>query len=117
VLTEEQDRRPWQRHDGAATVVASRPPSRGCDGKGAASCSWPSGQAQHGSDVGVADCHLTDTAMKSHHKHPGARAEAPARLARADRAARARSTKRSSAAMAAIGGKDDEFPRSGGSTW
>jgi hypothetical protein len=98
-----------------ATVVVARPPSRGCNGKGAASCSWPSGRAQHGDDVGVADCHPTDTAAKSHCKHPGARAEAPARLAGADQAARARSTGRSSAAMAAIGDKDDESPWSGGS--
>jgi hypothetical protein len=115
VLTEEQGRRPWRRHDGAAAVVAARPPSRGCDGKGAASCSWPSGRAQHGDDVGVADCHPTDAAAKSHRKHPGARAEAPVRPAGADRAARARSTERSSAAMAAIGGEDDKSPRSGGS--
>jgi hypothetical protein len=115
VLTEEQDRRPWWQHDGAAMVVAARPPSRGCDGKGAASCSWPSGRAQHGSDVGVADCHPTDMAMKSHRKHPRARAEAPVRPAGADRAARARSTEWSLAAMAAIGGEDDESRRSGGS--
>jgi hypothetical protein len=50
-----------------------------------------------------------------HHKHRGARAEAPARLAGVDQAAGARSTGRSSAAMAAIGGEDDESPRSEGS--
>jgi hypothetical protein len=96
-------------------VVAARPPSRGCDGKGAASCSRPSGRAQHGGDVGVAGCHPTNAATNSHRKHPGARAEAPARPAKADQAARARSTERSSAAMAMIGGVDDESPRLGGS--
>jgi hypothetical protein len=50
-----------------------------------------------------------------HRKHRGARAEAPAWLAGVGQATRARSTGRSSAAMAAIGGKDDETPRSGGS--
>jgi hypothetical protein len=49
-----------------------------------------------------------------HRKHPGARAEAPTRLARADQAAGARSTGRSSTAMAAIGAEDDESPRSEG---
>jgi hypothetical protein len=34
VLTEEQGRGPWRRHVGVATVVAGRPPSRGCDSKG-----------------------------------------------------------------------------------
>jgi hypothetical protein len=115
VLIEEQGKRPWRRHDGTATVVAARPPSRGCDSKGAASCSWPSGRAQHGGDVGVADCHPTDAATESHRKHRGARAETPARLTRVDQAARARSTGRSSAAIATIGGEDDETPRSGGS--
>jgi hypothetical protein len=52
---------------------------------------------------------------EGHRKHPGARAEAPTRLARADQAIGARSTGRSSAAMAAIGGEDDEIPWSGGS--
>jgi hypothetical protein len=33
-LTEERGRGPWRRRIGAATVVAGRPPSRGCDGKG-----------------------------------------------------------------------------------
>jgi hypothetical protein len=100
-----------------ATVVVARPPSRGCNGKGAASCSWPSGRAQHGDNVGVADCHPIDAAAKSHRKHLGARAEAPARLAGADQAARARSTGRSSAVMAAIGDEDDKSPWSGGSAW
>jgi hypothetical protein len=57
-----------------------------------------------------------DEAVKSHHKHRGARAEAPVRPAGADRAARARSTGRSSAAMAMLGGEVDKTPRSGGST-
>jgi hypothetical protein len=93
-LTEERDRGPWRRHVGAATVVAGRPPSRGCNGKGVASCSRPSGRAQH----------------------QEARAKAPARPAGADQAVRARSTGRSSEAMAMIGGKVDESPWSEGST-
>jgi hypothetical protein len=97
-----------------ATVVVARPPSRGCDGEGAASCSRPSGRAQHGGDVGVADSHPTNAAMRGHRKHPGARAEALTRLAGANQAAGARSTGRSSATMAAIGGEDDESPRSEG---
>jgi hypothetical protein len=74
--------------------------------------------AEHitGGDVGVAGCRPTDEAMKSHRKHREARAEAPTGPARADQAARERSTGRSSAAMAAIGGEVDESPRSGGST-
>jgi hypothetical protein len=114
VLTEEQGQRPWWRHDGVATVLAARPPSRGCDGERAASCSRPSGRAQHGSDVGVADGHPTDVATRGHHNHPGARTRALARLAGADQAVGARSTGRSSAAMAGIGGEDDESPRSEG---
>jgi hypothetical protein len=69
-----------------------------------------------GGDVGVAGCHLTDEATKGHHKHREARAEAPARPAGADHVARARSTRRSSEAMATIGGEIDESPRSEGST-
>jgi hypothetical protein len=69
-----------------------------------------------GGDVGVAGCRPTNEAMKSHRKHREARAEAPARPARADQATRARSTGRSSAAMATIGGEVDESPRLGGST-
>jgi hypothetical protein len=74
--------------------------------------------AEHstGGDVGVAGCRPTDAATKSHRKHQGARAEVPARLAGADQAARARSTERSSAAMATLGGEVDESPRSGGNT-
>jgi hypothetical protein len=67
-------------------------------------------------DVGVAGCHPTDKAAKNHHKHREAGAEAPARPAGADQATRARSTGRSSEAMATIGGEVDESPRSGGST-
>jgi hypothetical protein len=94
--------------------VAERPPSRGCDGKGGGIVL----AAEHstGGDIGVAGCRPTDEVTKSHHKHRGARVEAPARPAVADQAARARSTGRSSAAMAMIGGEVDESPRSGGST-
>jgi hypothetical protein len=46
-LTEDRGRGPWRRRVGAATVVAGRPPSKGCDSKGAASCSRPSDRAQH----------------------------------------------------------------------
>jgi hypothetical protein len=69
-----------------------------------------------GGDVGVIACRPTDEATKGHRKHRGARAEAPVRPAGADQAARARSTRRSSEAMATIGGEVDESPRSGGST-
>jgi hypothetical protein len=69
-----------------------------------------------GGDVGVAGCRPTDEATKSHRKHREARAEAPARPAGADQAARARSPGRSSAAMESIGGEVDKSPRSGGST-
>jgi hypothetical protein len=74
--------------------------------------------AEHrtGGDVGVAGCHPTDAATKSHRKHRGARAKASAKRAGADQAARARSTERSSAAMATLGGEVDESLRSGGST-
>jgi hypothetical protein len=74
--------------------------------------------AEHstGGDVGVAGCCPTDEVMKGHRKHRGARAEAPAEPAGADQAARARSTERSSAVMATLGGEVDESPRSGGST-
>jgi hypothetical protein len=74
--------------------------------------------AEHstGCDVGVVGCCPIDEATKSHHKHRGARAEAPARPAGADQAARARSTGRSSAVMAMIGGEVNESPWSGGST-
>jgi hypothetical protein len=74
--------------------------------------------AEHstGGDVGVVGCRPTDEATKSHRKHRGARAEAPARPAGANQAARARSTGRSLAAMAMIGGEVDESPWSGGST-
>jgi hypothetical protein len=65
---------------------------------------------------GLQGCRPADEAVKSHRKHQGARAEAPARPAGADQDARARSTGRSSAAMATIGGEDDESPWSGGST-
>jgi hypothetical protein len=55
----------WRRSHGCG-VVAARPPSRSRDGKGAASCSWLSGRAQHGGNVRVVGCHPTNTAMKSH---------------------------------------------------
>jgi hypothetical protein len=69
-----------------------------------------------GGDVEVAGCRPTDEATKSHRKHREARAEALAGPAGADQAARARSTRRSSAAMATIGGEVDESPPSEGST-
>jgi hypothetical protein len=65
---------------------------------------------------GLQGCRPTDEAVKSHCKRRGARAEAPARPAGADQAARAKSTGRSSAAMATLGGEVNESPRSGGST-
>jgi hypothetical protein len=69
-----------------------------------------------GGDIGVAGCHPTNEVTKGHRKHREARAEAPARPAGADQAARARSTGRSSEAMATIGGEIDESPWSEGST-
>jgi hypothetical protein len=69
-----------------------------------------------GGDVGVAGCRPTDEATEGHRKHREARAEAPSRPARADQEVRARSTGRSSTAMASIGGEVDESPWSGGST-
>jgi hypothetical protein len=115
VLTREQDWRPWRQHDGAATVVAARPPSRGCTGEGAASCSRPSGQAHHGGDVGVATAIQPTQRRGGHRKHRRARAGAPAKLAGVDQPHGRDLLGRSSTAMAAIGGEDDETPRSGGS--
>jgi hypothetical protein len=91
VLPEEQARRPGRRHDGAASVVAARPPSRSCTGEEAASCSRPSGQAQHGGDVGVAAAFQPTRRRGEHHKHRRARTGAPAKLAGVDQAAWARS--------------------------
>jgi hypothetical protein len=92
VLTEEHDGRPWRRHDGAATVVATRPPSRGYTGEGAASCSRPNGRAQHGGDVGVAVAIQPTRQRGRHRKHRRARAGAPAKLAGVDQPAWARYT-------------------------
>jgi hypothetical protein len=72
--------------------VAARPPSRGCTGERATSCSRPSGRAQHGGDVGVAAAIQPTRQRGEHRKHSGAWVEAPARLAGVDQAARARST-------------------------
>jgi hypothetical protein len=108
-LTEERDRGPWWRHVGTVTVVAGRPPSRGCDGKGGGivlRAERPS--TTPGGDVGVAGCRPTDEATKGHRKHREARAEAPARPAGADQAVRARSTGQSSEVKAMIGGEVDE---------
>jgi hypothetical protein len=96
-------------------VVAGRPPSRGCDGKGGGivlMAERPS--TAPGDDVGVVGSRPTDEATKGHYKHREARAEAPARPAGADQATRVRSTGRNSEAMATIGGEVDESPRSGG---
>jgi hypothetical protein len=115
-LIEERGRGQWRRHVGAATVVAGRPPSRGCDGKrGGIMLTAERPSTSLGGDVRVAGCRPIDEAMKGHRKHREARTEAPARPTGADQAARARSTGRSSAAMAMIGGEVDESPRSGGS--
>jgi hypothetical protein len=91
VLPEEQGRRPGRRHDGAASVVAARPPSRSCTGEEAASCSRPSGQALHGGNVGVAAAFQPTRRQGEHRKHRRARIGAPAKLARVDQAAWARS--------------------------
>jgi hypothetical protein len=52
--------------------------------------------------LGLQGCRLADEVVKSHCKHRGARVEAPARPAGVDQATRARSTERSSAAMASL---------------
>jgi hypothetical protein len=91
VLPEEQGRRPGRRHDGAATVVAARPPSRSCTGEEAASCSQLSGKHSRAATSGLqqpSNRHddKEDTASTR------ARAGAPAKLTRVDQAAWARST-------------------------
>jgi hypothetical protein len=69
-LTEEQARGPWRRHIGVATVVAGRPPSRGCDGKrGGIMLTAERPSTAPGGDVGVAGYRPTDEAMKGHRKH------------------------------------------------
>jgi hypothetical protein len=60
--------------------------------KGAASCSQPSGQAQHGGGVGVAAAVQPTRRRGEHRQHWRARAGAPAKLAGVDQAAWARST-------------------------
>jgi hypothetical protein len=92
VLPEEQGRRPGRRHDGAALVVVARPPSRSYTGEEAASCSRPSGQAQHGGDIGVAVAFQPTRRQGEHRKHRRARTGALAKLAGVDQAAWARST-------------------------
>jgi hypothetical protein len=60
--------------------------------KGAASCSRPSGQAQHGGDIGVAAAVQPTRRRGEHREHRGARTGAPAKLVGVDQAAWARST-------------------------
>jgi hypothetical protein len=116
-LTEERGRRPWRRHRWHIHDCGRKATIQRLRQRGATSCSRPRGQAQHlGGDVGVAGYRPTDEATKGHRKHREAGAEAPARPAGADQVARARSTGRSSEAMATIGGEVNESPRSDGST-
>jgi hypothetical protein len=61
--------------------------------RGTTSCSRPSGRAQHGGDVGVTAAIQPTRRRGGHHKHRGARAGAPTKLARVDQAAWARSTR------------------------
>jgi hypothetical protein len=116
-LIGKRGRRAWWRHCQCSNGCGREATIQRLRRQGAASCSRPSGQGQHlGGDVGVAGCRPTGEVMKGHRKHRGAGSEAPARPAEADQAARARSTERSSEAMAMIGGEVDESPRSDGST-
>jgi hypothetical protein len=86
VLPEKQGRRPGRRHDGAATVVAARPPSRSCTGEEAASCSRPSGQAQQGGDVRVAAAVQPTRPRGGHRKHQSeGRSSSKARRIRSSR--------------------------------
>jgi hypothetical protein len=61
--------------------------------RGAASCSRPSGRAQHGGGGGVAAAVQPTRRRGEHHKHWRARAGAPAKLAGVDQAAWTRSTR------------------------
>jgi hypothetical protein len=115
-LTEERDRGPWWRHIGAAMVVAGGHHPEAAMARGGIVLTAERPSTAPRGDVGVAGCRPTDEVTKGHRKHREARAEAPARPARADQAARARSTGRSSEAMATIGGEVDESPQSEGST-
>jgi hypothetical protein len=100
----------------AATVVAVKPPSSGCNGKERHRAHGR--MAKHSTWVRCRGCKHTVQPMRRrryHRKHREARAEAPARPAGADRASRARSTQRSSEAMATNGGETNGSPRSDGS--
>jgi hypothetical protein len=111
-LTEEQGRGPWRRHRRCSHGCGREATIQRLRRRGAASCSRPSGQAQHlGAMSGL---QLPSNRRGEGHREAGA--EAPARPAGADQAARARSTGRSSKAMATIRGDVDESPRSHGST-
>jgi hypothetical protein len=114
MFLEEQGRRPGRRHDGAASVVAARPLSKSCTGEEATSCSWPSSQAQHGGDVGVAAAVQLTRRGGEHRKHRRARTGALAKLTGVDQPHGQDLLGQSSTAMVAIRGGGDETPQSGG---
>jgi hypothetical protein len=102
---------------GVATVVAVKPPSSVCDGEERHRAHGQT--AKHstwGRRQGCRHAVQPTRRRRYHRKHQEVGAEAPARLAGANRASRARSTGRSSEVMATNGGKADESPRSDGST-
>jgi hypothetical protein len=114
VLTEEHGGRPWRQHDGAASVVVARPPSRSCTNEEAATCSRPSGRAQHGGGGGVAVAVQPTRRRGDHHQHRQAREGAPASSPEYIKPLGQDLLGRSSTAMAAIGGGGNETPRSRG---
>jgi hypothetical protein len=89
VLTEEHDGRPWRRHDGAATVVATRPPSSSCTDEEAATCSWQSTARWRRRGCGGRP---TDAKPRRSPPAPPSTGRSSSKLAGVDRATRARST-------------------------
>jgi hypothetical protein len=94
-----------------------KPPSRGYDGEERHRAHGRA--AKHNTWGRRRVCRLAvqlTRRRRCHRKHREVGAEAPARPARADQSSRARSTGRSSEAMALNGGEVDESPWSDGST-
>jgi hypothetical protein len=103
---------------GAATVVGVKPPSSGYDGEERHRAHGRT--AKHSTWGRCRGCKPVVWLMRQqryHRKHREAGAEAPARPTGEDRASRARSTGRSSEAMAMNGGKADGSPWSDESAW
>jgi hypothetical protein len=108
--------RSWQRHRWCSHGCGMEAIVQRLQRRGAASCSRPSGQAQHlGGDVGVANLPSNRRSDGGTTTSTEKREEAPVRPAKADQALRARSTRPSSEAMAMNGGEADKSPRSDGS--